>query len=268
MKTNRILLLSALISASFAISASAATQYSGIVTADVLNVRSKPTTESAILSQLPNGSAVTVTEITDNNWYKINVGETSAYVSADYVQLGGASWVPDGKPTLSVTPTANASAVPSAAAETASSTEKKTTVAIPENAPEIPSYQGSLVLGEQLVERAKQFIGTPYVYGGMSPDGFDCSGFVKYCCNLVGIEIDRVSTDQALCGTEVSASEMKPGDILCFASSVGSDYIGHTGIYVGNGYFIHSPRTGYSVEIVPLGGTSYGERLATVRRMF
>ncbi len=260
MKISRILTITAAFVASSVLGASAATIYSGTVTADVLNVRTKPTTESVILSQLPNGSAVKVTEILENNWYKIEMGEYGAYVCADYIKLGEVVQVVQEPQLSAVAPVAS----------TAENEKKeiKTTVAIPENAPEIPSYVNSLNLGEQLVEKAKAFIGTPYVYGGMSPEGFDCSGFVKYCYNLMGIDIHRISSDQALCGAEVSKDEMKPGDILCFASYVGSDYIGHTGIYVGNGYFIHSPRTGYNVEIVPLEGTSYSERLASVRRIF
>jgi N-acetylmuramoyl-L-alanine amidase len=102
----------------------------------------------------------------------------------------------------------------------------------------------------------------------MSPAGFDCSGFVKYCCSLMGINMNRVAADQALNGYEVPVGSMLPGDILCFSSSLGGSYIGHTGIYVGNGYFIHSPRTGYNVEIVALSETSYGQRIANIRRIF
>lgn len=216
----------------------------GTVTADALNVRAMPNTDAVILGQLPEGSAVTVTEAKDN-WYKIIYGTNTAYVCADYV----------------------------AADETPDYVEEFSAKAVVNNAAsspytDIPSYAGSQIKGEMLIEHAKEYIGTPYVYGGMSPQGFDCSGFVKFCYSLMGVDINRVSYDQAKNGYEVSKDSMKPGDILCFASSVGGSYIGHTGIYVGNEYFIHSPREGYTVEIIPLTYGTYSQRLTNIRRIF
>ena len=89
-------------------------------------------------------------------------------------------------------------------------------------------------LGQQVVDVAKRYIGTPYVYGGSSPAGFDCSGFVKYVYSQFGVNLNRIAADQASNGYAVSASAMMPGDIICFANYGGSGYIGHVGIYVGN----------------------------------
>ena len=226
------------ISLLFAVSASADTVSVGVVNADALNVRSAPGTENSVIGLLPTNSEVTILS-TENNWHKIFYGGVDAYVSADYVIV------------------------------TATNVEKDLTLnTVPYSNGQIPSYIGSMVPGERLVELSKLYIGTPYVYGGMSPAGFDCSGFVKYCCSLMGVDMNRVAADQALNGYEVPVSDMKPGDILCFSSYIGSSYIGHSGIYVGNGYFIHSPRTGYNVEIVALSETSYGKRIMNVRRIF
>jgi len=123
-------------------------------------------------------------------------------------------------------------------------------------------------LGQQVVEKAKQYIGTPYVYGGTTPAGFDCSGFVKYVYSHFGVNLNRVAAAQTQNGYAVSASAMMPGDILCFTNGGRSGYIGHVGIYVGDGNFIHSPRTGYTVCIESLAATSYGNRIAAVRRIF
>ena len=112
------------------------------------------------------------------------------------------------------------------------------------------------------------FIGCRYVYGGASPDGFDCSGFVKYVYSQFGVNLNRIAADQASNGYAVSASAMMPGDIICFANYGGGGYIGHVGIYVGNGNFIHSPRTGYTVRIESLATSGYGNRIACVRRIF
>lgn len=216
----------------------------GIVTADALNVRALPNTESAVLGQLPYGSSITFTDKLDN-WYVINYNGSNAYICADYINLTDGIQPSDAQSTV----TQNAAPV----------------IVV---SPDVPSYENSAVPGEMLVELAKQFIGTPYVYGGMSPQGFDCSGFVKYCYSLMGVEINRVACDQAKNGYEVPYSGIKPGDIICFSSSVGGSYIGHTGIYVGNGYFIHSRNTGSFVEIAPLTTGSYADRIANIRRIF
>ena len=84
----------------------------------------------------------------------------------------------------------------------------------------------------------------------------------------MGVEVNRVARDQALNGIEIPVDQMLPGDILCFVDTIGGTNIGHSGIYVGNGYFIHSPRTGATVEITPLSSTSYGQRIKNVRRVF
>lgn len=122
--------------------------------------------------------------------------------------------------------------------------------------------------GQQVVEVAKRYIGTPYVYGGSSPSGFDCSGFVKYVYSQFGVNLNRVAAAQASNGYAVSSSAMMPGDIICFANYGGGGYIGHVGIYVGDGNFIHSPRTGYTVRIESLVTSGYINRIACVRRIF
>lgn len=232
-------------------SATVSADFNGTVTADALNIRVEPNTNSTVLGQLPNGTKVTITGQT-NNWYIINYNGAPAYICADYITE---------KPTVQTVDTAIGTSVSiPKALDTAA-----ITAAIPTD---VPSYAGSQNSGEILVELAKQYVGTPYVYGGMSPEGFDCSGLVKFCYSLMNTDINRVACDQAKNGTEVMRTDMKPGDILCFDSAVGSGYIGHTGIYVGNGYFIHSPRAGYNVEIIPLTTGTFSERLVNIRRIF
>lgn len=228
-------------------SVTASADFNGTVTADALNVRVEPTTDSTVLGQLPNGTNVTITGQT-SNWYIINYNGAPAYICSDYITAN---------------PNVQTAEAPSGLS--ANISEPSDTATIPSD---VPSYDGLQSPGEMLVELAKQYVGTPYVYGGMSPEGFDCSGLVKYCYSLMSIDINRVACDQAKNGIEVARADIKPGDILCFESSVGSGYIGHTGIYVGNGYFIHSPREGYNVEIIPLTSGSFSERLVNIRRIF
>ncbi len=246
-KKIKTIALACTLSASLAINVNAANVSLGVVTADALNVRPTPSTSGQSMGLIPNGDEVVILG-QEGNWYKIHHTGSTAYVSADYVKITATNVERDiSVPSYSQQLSYNVTQSPASG---------------------VPSYTGSSVMGEALVELAKQYIGTPYVYGGMSPAGFDCSGFVKYCYGLMGVSINRVAADQAQNGYGVSVDQMRPGDILCFSSSAGGSYIGHTGIYVGNGYFIHSPREGYSVEILPLSGTSYGNRIAKVRRIF
>ncbi len=120
--------------------------------------------------------------------------------------------------------------------------------------------------GQAVVELAKQYLGTPYVYGGASPSGFDCSGFVYYVYKQFGVTLNRVAADQMTNGTWVSASEMAPGDIIGFKNSSG--YVNHVGIYVGGGMMIHSPQSGETVRFESVVTGNYSMRIAAVRRIF
>jgi cell wall-associated NlpC family hydrolase len=103
--------------------------------------------------------------------------------------------------------------------------------------------------GNSVVDYAKLFIGTPYVAGGSSPSGFDCSGFVKYVMANFGVDMPRTSTDQYSIGVRVEKSELMPGDLVFFKYSSTSYRLNHVGIYVGDGNFIHSPIPGQTVKI-------------------
>jgi cell wall-associated NlpC family hydrolase len=121
-------------------------------------------------------------------------------------------------------------------------------------------------LGEQVVDYAKQFIGYKYTYGGASPaTGFDCSGFVYYIYGQFGYSLNRTSYSQRHNGIAVEWDDMQAGDILVFSNSSGS--YGHVGIYMGDGNFIHSVRTGVPVSVTSLWGSNYGRRLQAVRRI-
>jgi peptidoglycan DL-endopeptidase CwlO len=95
---------------------------------------------------------------------------------------------------------------------------------------------------------AMQYLGTPYVYGGSSPSGFDCSGFVMYVYAQVGVSLPHNAAAQYGYGTPVDRSQLQPGDLVFFNG------LGHNGIYIGGGSFIHSPHTGDVVKISSLSG--------------
>ncbi|HSC51925.1 MAG TPA: C40 family peptidase, partial [Gaiellaceae bacterium] len=107
---------------------------------------------------------------------------------------------------------------------------------------------------------AMQYLGVPYVWGGASPSGFDCSGLVMYVFAQVGISLPHSSYAQYGMGSPVSRSDLQPGDLVFF------DGLGHVGIYVGGGSFIHAPHTGDVVKISSLSGW-YASTYVGARRL-
>jgi cell wall-associated NlpC family hydrolase len=113
---------------------------------------------------------------------------------------------------------------------------------------------------DQVIDFAKKFLGVPYVYGGASPAGFDCSGFIQYVFREFGYSLARTAGDQSLFGFDVTLSEVQPGDLLYFKGrNVNSSAIGHvamvTAVRDGRIEFIHA--AGKSVRMDVLNNSSY-----------
>lgn len=109
-----------------------------------------------------------------------------------------------------------------------------------------------------IISTAKKYLGTPYVWGGKTPKGFDCSGLTSYVYRQYGIKLPAWSNHQTKVGVRSAISNARPGDL------VGWNRGGHVGIYIGNGMLLHSPRPGRSVEIRPLRANegAYAVRLS------
>lgn len=220
--------------------------YTGRVTADTLNIRSGPDSGSSAVGSVQSGAYVTVTGI-EKGWYAVSYNGVSGYVSGDYVAL-----------------CADANTVTETPAETPAEAPAETPA---EEAPSVSEPVTGTVSGSYVVSLAQQYLGVPYVYGGSSSSGFDCSGFTMYVFSLAGVSLPHGATSQLSYGTEVSRSDLQPGDLVFF-----QDYgavASHVGIYIGGDQFIHASSSyynGHCVVTSSLTETYYDNHYLTARR--
>lgn len=120
--------------------------------------------------------------------------------------------------------------------------------------------------GKDIIAAGEQFLGLPYLWGGMSSFGYDCSGFSYSMCKANGVIIPRDAHDQAEAGKPVELDAIEPGDLLFFAYEEGKGKLHHVGIYYGDGKLLHSPNTGKSIEVIDLKDTIYEKELCAARR--
>ncbi|MGN1060038.1 MAG: NlpC/P60 family protein [Clostridia bacterium] len=132
--------------------------------------------------------------------------------------------------------------------------------------PQDVASRGSYSGGSRVVQVAKQYLGTPYVYGGSSPSGFDCSGFTSFVYRQLGYSINRVANDQLANGVPVSKNELQPGDLVMFKHA-GSSQVHHVGIYAGDGMMIHAPQTGDVVKYTSITTGYYNNVYYAARRI-
>ena len=198
----------------------------GIVVTNVsaVNVRNAPSVDGDAIGSLKNGENVKIIA-EGSKWTKILTNNGSAYVIASAIMDSAAFADYNVKKAASIARASNA----------------QTDAATPSVA--------NTTVGARIIAEAEKYLGVKYVYGGNSPSGFDCSGFVQYVLKKVGISVNRSSRDQYKNGYSISRSQLAAGDLVFFSRG-GS--ISHVGIYAGNGKVIHSPSPGKVVSYTTL----------------
>ena len=214
----------------------------GRVTGNNVNVRSGPSTSYSSLARASSNEKAYIIGI-NNQWFKVIYGNTVGYIRSDYLALTeipyenrASSNVPlffRGGKSTGVTPSA------------AALNKVKPTA-------------------NEIIATAKKYIGVPYVWGGSTPNGFDCSGYVQYVFNAHGISLPRTSKQQYSVGTWVSKSSLKPGDLVFFNTE--GNGISHLGIYIGNNQFIHASSS-KGVIISSLSNTYWAPRYYGAKRI-
>lgn len=225
----------------------------GRINGSSVNLRSGPGTGYGRVAVGSKGDKAYIIGINEG-WYKVIYGAKICYIRSDYLDL---TEIPYENKDSAYSPKffrggKSTGVAPSASALNGTGTGSNNIGPGSSKDPSVPSS----VSGSAIVAEAKKHLGTPYVYGGTTPSGFDCSGFVYYVLNSVGISASRTLVTMYSQGTPVSKSQLQPGDIVFFKNTykVG---ISHVGIYVGNGQFIHSPSSGKVVSYADLNSAYY-----------
>ncbi len=233
---------------------------------DVVNVRSSASKESSVITQLSDGTEV-VTLWSEGDFIKIAYGAdyNEGYVINTSLDLTG-EWVDkdvvsDRQVKVAEEKAAKErAAAEAAAAEQAKKNKSKASASDSSNGAPAASSKG-----QAIVNTARKYLGVPYVWGGTSPRGFDCSGLVQYVCRQNGISVNRVAADQSRNGRYVSRDNLQPGDLVFFAKR---GRINHVGIYIGNGNMIHAPQTGDVVKVSSINTSYRTSTYAGARRVY
>ena len=214
-------------------------------------VRKGPGTNYNVVDTLILNDAVTVTA-ESGDWYKVKVNnKTDGYIAKRLLS--------DSKQTVTSR----------SADERTLSEETKVEEKAEEVKESTAENEKQTSKGEEIVNFAKKYLGCKYVYGGSGPSTFDCSGFTMFVYKNFGVSLSHSATAQSKKGTYVEKSNLQPGDLVFFKDYETMVGIGHCGIYIGGGEFIHaSSGTGYCVKISTLLSGSYSTRYETARRIF
>lgn len=294
--TAGLLLASALITPALAATGTVNTEGSK------LRLRSEANTDSSVLAYLPHHTQVDVLSELADGWYQVSYNGTTGYVSGEYLTVSedvAAAPVPqtaepaaqasqpaDEKVYIKVTEgPLNIRSGPGTDYDRVGSLSTGRTAEVVEKADgwykisngyvcadyvteiDAAAYEASYSKGQEIADFALQFKGYPYVHGGSSPKGFDCSGFTSYIYKQFGYSINRTCSGQLDNGTPVSMSELQPGDIVIFKKGNSSSRATHVGLYIGNNQFIHASTAKVGVIINNLSDYYYTTGFVGGRRI-
>ena len=206
-----------------------------------VNFRSGPSTDASIISELPVDTKVNIIGL-NCTWYKVTCNGYTGYIRSDLVDLTEVPYYNTNTGSIY---------------DSGSSGYTEETYAEPEPSP-----------GEQVVSMALQLQGIPYVWGGTTTRGFDCSGYVQYVYKQFGIYLNRTANAQMQNGYSVSASDLIPGDLVFFYGTYSTSGASHVGIYIGNGQFVHASSGRGVVTVSDLWSNYYTNHYYGARRIF
>lgn len=219
----------------------------GYVSTEGLKVRKESTTDSEEIDSLSKNDKVQIIG-QEGKWYKIDLNGKIGYVSSKYISE---TKVPE-------TTSRSGSTLKNENVTLQSKQEENT----------VQETASTDSIGTKVVEYARQYLGYKYVSGGTSPStGFDCSGFTQYVYKHFGISLNRSSLAQKSNGIEVKEDDLQPGDLVLFNNDANTR-IGHVGIYIGDGDFIHASNPSDGVKITTLKTGYYQKRYVGARRVF
>ena len=281
-----LMIVSSLITPAFAVR--------GTVTAggDHLRVRAEANTSSAILTRLADGTHVEITDtVADGTWYQIAYNGISGYVSAGYMTMDAAIATPAvasvdavEHPYVKVDCSSlNVRSGPDASFSKVGSVRDGVVLEVLDETNgwyrvangyvcakyTVPSTREEFLAppvskGQEVVDYARTFLGSRYVYGGSTPSGFDCSGFTSYVYAHFGYKLNRSSAGQMSNGVAVDRSELQPGDLMFFKHG---GRVSHVGIYVGGNRIIHASTSRTGVIISDLSEPFYAHGYCGARRV-
>lgn len=210
----------------------------GQITGSGVNMRSGPSTSHSVVATGSQGGKCYIIGL-NQGWYKVIYNNHICYIRSDFVQLTEYPYENQASPNSPKFFRGGKSTGVSPSVAALNGTASSGSAA--------PTTPAVSITGSQILAEAQKYLGAPYAYGGASPSGFDCSGFVYYVLKQLGFSPYRTPADQYKQGAAVSKENLQAGDIVFFAGTYASG-ISHVGIYAGNGQFIHAPNSRSTVS--------------------